>query len=77
VVRVVCAGKPLDPKAMVTVATNTMLAKGGHNYRGFLSGKDISEGRSQYEVIRDWFGKHSPVEVPRPGRISKLREFKP
>jgi 2',3'-cyclic-nucleotide 2'-phosphodiesterase (5'-nucleotidase family) len=74
VVRVVCAGKPLDPKAMVTVATNTMLARGGHNYREFLGGKNISEGRSQYEVIRDWFGKHSPVECPRPGRIRELRE---
>lgn len=66
-----------DPKATYTVATNTMLAKGGHNYRGFLGGKDIIEGRSQYEVIRDWFGKHSPIEVPPPGRIKKLRELKP
>jgi 5'-nucleotidase/UDP-sugar diphosphatase len=66
-----------DPKAVYTVATNTMLAKGGHNYREFLGGKDISDGRNQYEVIRDWFGKHSPIKVPPPGRIRRLRELKP
>lgn len=28
-----------DTKLMYTVATNTMLAKGGHNYQGFLGGE--------------------------------------
>jgi 2',3'-cyclic-nucleotide 2'-phosphodiesterase (5'-nucleotidase family) len=66
-----------DPKVTYTVVTNTMLARGGHNYREFRGGKDIIEGRSQYEVIRDWFGKHSPIEVPPSGRIRKLRKLKP
>jgi hypothetical protein len=38
---------------------------------------DISDGRNQYEVIRVWFGKHSPIEVSPPGRIRRLRESKP
>ncbi len=60
--------KPMDD---YTVATNTMMAGGGHNYRTLTKGEKRSEHGSQYETIRDWFAKNSPVAAPRPGRSIK------
>ena len=60
--------KPMDE---YTVATNTMMAGGGHNYRTLTKGEKRAEHGSQYEMIRDWFTKNSPVATPRPGRITK------
>ena len=46
------------------VATNSMLAGGGHNQQTFLGGNDKQELGSQYEVIRAWFKRRSPVRPP-------------
>ncbi|MCE9562958.1 MAG: 5'-nucleotidase C-terminal domain-containing protein, partial [Planctomycetes bacterium] len=54
-----------------TVVTNTMLAGGGHNYRTLTKGTGKAEHGSQYEMIRAWFGKNSPVTTPKLGRIEK------
>lgn len=67
------AGGNLDRERMFKVATNSMLAEGGHNYRTFLEGKDRTEHGRQFEMVREWFGKHSPVSTPAPGRIRKAR----
>ena len=57
-----------DPDAEYVVATNGMLAAGGHNYAALKVGTGRTEHGGQYEAIRDWFGKHSPVSTPPLGR---------
>lgn len=65
-----------EPAAEYTVVTNSMLAGGGHNYRTLTKGEKRTEHGSQYEMVRRWVGKNSPVATPTPGRISKARRSK-
>ena len=51
------------------VVTNTMLASGGHNQQTLKQGRDVQEHGSQYETIKEWFRRHSPIEAPKLGRI--------
>ena len=37
--------KPLEPQRDYRVATNSMLAHGGHNYRTFLAARDVDRAR--------------------------------
>lgn len=60
--------KPLDE---YTVATNTMMAGGGHNYRTLTKGEERAEHGSQYETIRRWFAENDAVTTPPVGRIAK------
>jgi len=60
-----------EPMAEYIVVTNSMLAGGGHNYRTLTKGEKRTEHGSQYETIRRWFEKNSPVTTPPPGRIEK------
>ena len=60
-----------DDAAEYTVATNAMLAAGGHNYKTLTGGRKRAEHGPQYETIRAWFKKHSPVSAPEPGRIAE------
>jgi len=60
-----------DAKAEYVVATNTMMAGGGHNYQPLTKGGMREEHGTQYEMIRDWFAKNSPITTPKPGRIAK------
>ncbi len=55
------------------IATNSMLAEGGHNQHTFLDGKDMEKHGSQFEAIKQWFLQHSPIRTPRGGRISSVR----
>jgi hypothetical protein len=57
-----------SPDAEYNVATNGTLAAGGHNYAALMDGTDRKEHAGQYETFPDWFGKHSPVSTPEPGR---------
>ena len=62
--------KPMDE---YTVATNTMMAGGGHNYRTLTKGEKRAEHGSQYETIRRWFakklaGRHAARRPHREGR---------
>jgi len=52
------------------VATNLMLANGGHNQRTFLQGQDLQEHGSQYEAIKLWMTHNSPIRTPQRGRIT-------
>lgn len=61
-----------DAMADYTVATNTLLAQGGHHYQAFAHGDRKGEGDVQHEVVRRWFEKHSPVSTPALGRIRKV-----
>ena len=53
--------------------TNSLLAQGGHNYRALTHGEKVAEHGSQYETLKTWFGKHSPVSAPAAGRITKAK----
>lgn len=60
--------RPVDD---YTVVTNSMMSVGGHNYRTLTRGEKRVEHGSQYQTIRDWITKNSPVSTPRPGRTIK------
>ena len=61
----VTVGKePLDPQRAYSVATNSMLAHGGHNYRTFREGRDVTEHESQYETIKAAIKKRGRIEAP-------------
>lgn len=62
-------GKPYEPGARYLVATNGMMARGGHNYQAFTQGENQSKHGSQYETVRDWIQAHSPVRTPPADRI--------
>ena len=60
-----------NPKDEYTVATNTMMAGGGHNYLPLTKGGMRAEHATQYEMTREWVEKNSPVSTPKPGRIER------
>lgn len=62
-------GGKWDDAIEYVVATNAMLAAGGHNYKTLTEGRGRAEHGSQYDMIRAWFKKNSPVNTPKPGRI--------
>jgi 5'-nucleotidase len=66
--RTVGRWKPMDE---YTVATNTMMAGGGHNYQTLTKGEKRAEHGTQYEMIRRWIVKKDAVATPPAGRIAK------
>jgi 2',3'-cyclic-nucleotide 2'-phosphodiesterase (5'-nucleotidase family) len=60
--------KPMDE---YIVATNTMMAGGGHNYQTFSKGDKRAEHGSQYEMIRRRFARNEAIATPPSGRIQK------
>ncbi len=64
-------GGTWDDAAEYAVATNAMLGAGGHNYKTLTEGEKRTEHGSQYDMIRAWFVKNSPVSTPEPGRIAE------
>lgn len=58
--------RPMDD---YTVATSSMMAGGGHNYKTLTKGEKRAEHGSQYETIRGWFAKKDSVATPAAGRI--------
>ena len=63
---------PLDAQRTYRVATNALLAEGGHRYRTFLDGKNPQEISSQYALIKAAFKKRATVEAPQPSRITRI-----
>jgi 5'-nucleotidase len=59
----------LMSEASYRVVTNTMLASGGHNQQTLKQGTDIQKHDSQYEIIKEWIRRNSPIETPKLGRI--------
>lgn len=66
-----------EDSATYLVATNSMMAAGGHNYHTLTKGEDPTERGSQHETIRRWFLENSPVVTPPVGRIQQARRPKP
>jgi len=59
-----------EPDQLYRVATNSMLAKGGHNQRTFLQGQDLQEHGSQFEAVKLWFAHNASIRTPELGRIT-------
>jgi 5'-nucleotidase/UDP-sugar diphosphatase len=70
VTHIALEGGELAPDREYTVATNSMLAKGGHNQQTFLDGKRVREHGSPFETVKRWMGSNSPVTAPPLGRIA-------
>lgn len=51
------------------IATNSMLANGGHHQKVFLQGQELQVHGSQFETIKQWITRHSPIKTPERGRI--------
>jgi 5'-nucleotidase / UDP-sugar diphosphatase len=68
------ASLPLDPAHRYQVATNSMLASGGHNYDSFLAGTDKKEAGPQFELIREAMANRKEVAAPADHRIRKADE---
>jgi 5'-nucleotidase / UDP-sugar diphosphatase len=65
------ASAALDPARSYRVATNSMLAGGGHNYSTFQRGTDRKEAGPQFETIRDAMAARKQISVPSDQRIRK------
>ncbi len=61
----------LDPKHRYRVATNSMLAAGGHQYATFAKGEKAEERAGQYEMIKAALKERQQIATPPLGRISK------
>lgn len=68
IARTMGSWKPMDE---YTVATNTMMAGGGHNYQTLTKAENRVEHGSQYEMIRRWIAQKDAVATPPSGRIEK------
>lgn len=69
VIEVLIAGQPLDPNRTYRVATNSMLAEGGHNYRTFPSGRNRQNAGSQFEMVKAGLTAKKSVATPKDQRI--------
>lgn len=61
--------KPIESDRRYEVATNSMLAEGGHNYRSFTAGQGRQEHAIQYDVVRSWIVERGKVGTPSDKRI--------
>lgn len=66
-------GEELEHERLYDVATNSLLAQGGHGYAAFLQGIDRKDRGSQYELIRDQLKRRQTVEPPMARRIQVIR----
>jgi 2',3'-cyclic-nucleotide 2'-phosphodiesterase (5'-nucleotidase family) len=72
VVTVEHSGGNWELDQLYRVATNSMLAKGGHNQRTLLQGKNMQEHGAQFDAIKLWITRNSPIRTPKTGRISQV-----
>lgn len=68
------AGTFLDAGKRYRVATNSLLAEGGHKYDEFKRGREEQKHGKQYEMISSWLKKQPQVSTPPTNRIRKLAE---
>ena len=64
-------GAPLVMNHVYKVATNSLLAEGGHHYKSFLQGKNIEEQETQYVLVKKVMQQRGKVATPKLGRIIK------
>jgi 5'-nucleotidase / UDP-sugar diphosphatase len=71
---VVVGAKRLNLQQRYRIATNSMLADEGHNYRAFTSGADRLELEPQYDLVEREFQRRERVGPPESGRIRQNTE---
>jgi 2',3'-cyclic-nucleotide 2'-phosphodiesterase (5'-nucleotidase family) len=71
VVQCAVGGIKIEPLKQYAVATNSMLAEGGHNYRTFLHGENPREHETQFAIIKQWMVRQKTVKTPLSSRIFK------
>lgn len=59
----------VDPQRDYRVATNSLLAEGGHNYETFLQVKDKQEGEPVYNFVKDAIIELRQIRAPQDRRI--------
>ena len=64
-------GAPLVMDRTYKIATNSLLAQGGHHYKSFLMGKNIEEKETQYLLVKKALQQRGTIQAPVPGRIVK------
>lgn len=69
---VTVGGKPLEVARYYAVATNALLAQGGHNYVTFKQGRDRREGGKQFDMVKAWIETRGNVAAPPTDRITKI-----
>lgn len=69
---VTIGGKPLETSRSYRIATNSLLAEGGHKYGDFKRGREQQKLGKQYDMIADWIRQRGTVSAPPTDRISKL-----
>lgn len=65
-----------NPADDFVVATNSMLADGGHNQEAFVRGERIADHGMQYELIKRALARNSPVRTPAVDRIERQPDSK-
>lgn len=65
-------GQAMDPERRYLVATNSLLASGGHRYQTFLQGKDRRELGEQYELIKSSLQKKQNISAPSGNRLVSM-----
>lgn len=66
------SGNALETGREYRVATNSMLAEGGHRYTVFQSGKNKRELQSQYDLVRAAIEARGAVAPPQDVRMVKM-----
>lgn len=61
--------RELSPERIYAVATNQMLASGGHNYSTLAAARDRAELQSQFEMIRHGLMRRRRVPTPVDARV--------
>jgi 5'-nucleotidase / UDP-sugar diphosphatase len=51
---------PFEPEASYLIATNAMMAQGGHRYHTLTQGENQRKHGAQFETTRDWIRAQSP-----------------
>lgn len=65
-------GEPLQPDRQYTVATNSLLAQGGHKYAEFKQAQERAESDLKLtDVVIEHLQQSGPVSTPPPGRIQE------
>jgi 2',3'-cyclic-nucleotide 2'-phosphodiesterase (5'-nucleotidase family) len=63
------SGTPLNSEKLYRVATNSLLAQGGHGYSTFPAISAHKDRGSQFEMIGNWLRSHPGIITPPLGRI--------
>ena len=71
VVQCAVGGIEIELLKQDAVATNSMLAEGGHNYRTFHHGQNLREHEAQFAIIKQWMVRQKTVKTPSSSRIFK------